>query len=171
MRMRSRRCGRHSTTFDGGTAALGAHMADCEVETGDWATLGGDAARIRDAVFVREQRIPPEWELDDDDPLSCHAVAYRVDAATGVRRAVATGRLLPTGTIGRVAVLADARGYGAGSAVLHALLDEARRRGDPLVRLYAQEPAVPFYARHGFAAIGERFVEIGVPHVEMTRTP
>ncbi|MDN7905212.1 GNAT family N-acetyltransferase [Burkholderia diffusa] len=146
-------------------------MTDGWVETGDWAVLGGDAARIRDAVFVREQRIPPEWELDDEDPLSLHAVAYRVDAATGARRAVATGRLLRNGTIGRVAVLADARGQGAGSDVLHALLDAARHRGEPVVRLYAQDTAVSFYVRHGFAAIGEPFVEIGVPHVEMTRTP
>ncbi|WP_322039306.1 GNAT family N-acetyltransferase [Burkholderia diffusa] len=146
-------------------------MTDGWVETGDWAVLGGDAARIRDAVFVREQRIPPEWELDDEDPLSLHAVAYRVDAATGAHRAVATGRLLRTGTIGRVAVLADARGQGAGSAVLHALLDAARHRGEPVVRLYAQDAAVSFYVRHGFAAIGEPFVEIGVPHVEMARAP
>ncbi|HDR8860082.1 TPA: GNAT family N-acetyltransferase [Burkholderia territorii] len=146
-------------------------MTDGWVETGDWAVLGGDAARIRDAVFVREQRIPPEWELDDEDPVSLHVVAYRVDAATGARRAVATGRLLRTGTIGRVAVLADARGQGAGSAVLHALLDAARQRGEPIVRLYALVAAVPFYVRHGFAAIGEPFVEIGVPHVEMVRAP
>ncbi|RQR57992.1 GNAT family N-acetyltransferase [Burkholderia sp. Bp9002] len=146
-------------------------MADCVVETGDWARLGGDAARIRDAVFVREQRIPPEWELDDDDPLSRHAVAYRFDAAAGTRCAIATGRLLPSGTIGRVAVLAGARGQGAGSAVLRALMDEARHRGEPVVRLYAQAAAVPFYIRHGFTAIGEPFVEIGVPHVEMTRAP
>ncbi|KWN06875.1 GCN5 family acetyltransferase [Burkholderia territorii] len=146
-------------------------MTDGWVETGDWAVLGGDAARIRDAVFVREQRIPPEWELDDEDPVSLHAVAYRVDAATGARRAVATGRLLRTGTIGRVAVLADARGQGAGSAVLHALLDAARQRGEPIVRLYALVAAVPFYVQHGFAAIGEPFVEIGVPHVEMVRAP
>ncbi|KVA03277.1 GCN5 family acetyltransferase [Burkholderia latens] len=146
-------------------------MTDSFVETGDWTVLGADAARIRDAVFVREQRIPPEWELDDDDPLSVHAVAYRIDPATGARRAVATGRLLPSGTIGRVAVLADARGQGAGSAVLHALLAAARHRGEPLVRLYAQDVAVSFYVRHGFTAIGEPFVELGVPHVEMARAP
>ncbi|RQU50410.1 GNAT family N-acetyltransferase [Burkholderia cenocepacia] len=141
------------------------------VETGDWTVLGGDAARIRDAVFVREQQIPPEWELDDDDPLSLHAVAYRTDAATGLRRAVATGRLLPSGTIGRVAVLADMRGQGVGSAVLNALLDAARRRGEAVVRLYAQDSAVSFYLRHGFTAVGEPFVEAGVPHVEMARAP
>ncbi|MGS0892266.1 GNAT family N-acetyltransferase [Burkholderia stagnalis] len=146
-------------------------MTDDRVETGDWTMLGGDAARIRDAVFVREQRIPPEWELDDDDPLSLHAVAYRTEAATGARRAVATGRLLPSGTIGRVAVPADARGQGVGSAVLTALLDAAGRRGETVVRLYAQQSAVPFYLRHGFAAAGEPFVEAGVPHVEMTRAP
>ncbi|CAN0621540.1 ElaA protein [Burkholderia multivorans] len=148
---------------------MGERMTNCVVETGDWATLGGDAARIRDAVFVREQRIPPELELDDDDPLARHAVAYRVDAATGAREAVATGRLLPAGTIGRMAVLAGARGQGIGSQVLLALLAEARRRGDPSITLYALAPAVPFYARHGFAAVGEPFVAAGVPHVEMTR--
>ncbi|MBM2764913.1 GNAT family N-acetyltransferase [Burkholderia anthina] len=129
-------------------------MTDSWVETGDWTSLGGDAARIRDAVFVREQRIPPEWELDDEDLLSLHAVAYRVDM-----------------TIGRVAVLADARGQGTGSAVLHALLDAARHRGEPLVRLYALDAAVSFYERHGFAAVGEPFVEVGVRHVEMARAP
>ncbi|AXK65679.1 GNAT family N-acetyltransferase [Burkholderia sp. IDO3] len=146
-------------------------MTDTWVETGDWTSLGGDAARIRDAVFVREQRIPPEWELDDEDPLSLHAVAYRVDTTTGARRAVATGRLLPSGTIGRVAVLADARGQGTGSAVLHALLDAARHRGEPLVWLYALDAAVSFYERHGFVAVGEPFVEVGVRHVEMARAP
>ncbi|MGG5542908.1 GNAT family N-acetyltransferase [Burkholderia vietnamiensis] len=144
---------------------------ETETQTGDWAVLGADAARIRDAVFVREQRIPPEWELDDEDPLSLHAVAYRVDRASGARRAVATGRLLRTGTIGRVAVLADARRQGAGSAVLHALLEAARQRGGPLVRLYAQDEAVPFYLRHGFTTIGEPFDALGVPHVEMVRAP
>ena len=146
-------------------------MTDSWVETGDWTALGGDAARIRDAVFVREQRIPPEWELDDEDLLSLHAVAYRVDTVTGARRAIATGRLLPSGTIGRVAVLADARGRGTGSAVLRALLDAARHRGEPVVRLYALDAAVSFYTRHGFAAVGEPFVEVGVRHVEMARAP
>ncbi|MCS0465303.1 GNAT family N-acetyltransferase, partial [Burkholderia mallei] len=82
-------------------------MESIEIETGDWSRLGGDASRIRDAVFVREQRIPAELDLDDDDPHARHAVAYLVDGTAGARRAVATGRLLPTGAIGRVSVLAD----------------------------------------------------------------
>lgn len=63
------------------------------------------------------------------------------------------------------------RRQGAGSAVLHALLEAARQRGEPLVRLYAQDEAVPFYLRHGFTTIGEPFDALGVPHVEMVRAP
>lgn len=146
-------------------------MESIEIETGDWSCLGGDASRIRDAVFVREQRIPAELDLDDDDPHARHAVAYLVDGTAGARRAVATGRLLPTGAIGRVSVLADARGRGVGSRLLDALLAEARGRGDALVRLYAQQRAVAFYLRIGFRIVGEPFVAAGVQHIEMAREP
>lgn len=139
------------------------------VETGDWARLGGDASRIRDAVFVREQRIPAELALDDDDLDARHVVAYLIAGPAHERRAIATGRLLPTGAIGRVSVLADARGRGAGSNVLDALLAEAKSRGDALVRLYAQPRAVTFYLRRGFRIVGEPFEEAGIAHIEMAR--
>jgi predicted GNAT family N-acyltransferase len=144
-------------------------MDQIEVESGGWTRLGGDASRIRDAVFVREQRIPAELALDDDDLDAHHAVAYLVDDATHARRAIATGRLLSDGTIGRVAVLADARGRGAGSRVLDALLAAARTRGDARVRLYAQQGAVSFYRERGFSLIGVPFEAAGVAHVELAR--
>lgn len=133
------------------------------VRTGDWATLAAPATRVRTEVFVREQGIPAELELDGQDPGCVHCVAWVDDEP------VATGRLLPDGHIGRMAVLARHRGRGFGSLVLRGLLDAAASRGDAEVALDAQAPAVGFYARHGFAAEGEPFLEVGIEHHRMRR--
>ncbi|MCU0939893.1 MAG: GNAT family N-acetyltransferase, partial [Burkholderiaceae bacterium] len=116
------------------------------IELGSWAALGGRAAPIRFLVFVEEQKVPAEIEIDAQDPLSLHALA--IDASG---TAVATGRLLPDGHIGRMAVLQAARGSGVGTAVLLSLMEAARARGHREVVLSAQTHAVPFYARIGFA--------------------
>lgn len=140
-------------------------MADRpRIELGTWDELGGRAAPIRFAVFVEEQRVPPEIEIDAQDPLSLHALA--IDASG---TAVATGRLLPDGHIGRMAVLQPARGSGVGTAVLRALMEAARARGHHEVVLSAQTHAVPFYARIGFAAEGEVYDDAGIPHIDMRR--
>jgi predicted GNAT family N-acyltransferase len=68
-----------------------------------------------------------------------------------------------------MAIMREARGRGVGGLVLAALLGRARERGMPLAVLNAQTHAVPFYARHGFEAVGEVFMEAGIPHVEMRR--
>lgn len=120
--------------------------------------------RVRDAVFVVEQGVPREIERDAWDAQCDHALAF---AAGG--RAVGTGRLLPDGHIGRMAVLAEWRGRGIGSRILAALVARARERGMPRVVLNAQTHAAPFYARHGFAASGPEFMEAGIPHLAMAR--
>lgn len=138
-------------------------MQGITVESGDWPALGTDAARVREAVFVREQGIDAPLVSDEADLDAVHVVAYRG------RDAVAAARLLPDGAIGRLAVLADARRMGVGSLILHALITHAQRRGDRCVRLYAQRDAVPFYLRHAFSPVGEPFYEAGIEHVEMAR--
>ena len=133
------------------------------VELGDWDDLQTWAAPIRYAVFVDEQKVPVDMEIDVWDPQSVHAVAF--DAAT----AVGTGRLLPDGHIGRMAVLPTARGAGTGSALLQSLMDEARRRGHRATVLSAQTHAVPFYQRHGFEVVSGEYLDAGIPHVDMQR--
>ncbi len=132
------------------------------IRLGDWATLGQDATAIRFEVFVDEQKVPAEIELDDMDAVCLHAVAY--DAAG---HAIGTGRLLPDGHIGRMAVRQPGRGTGVGGAILTMLMEKARARGDAAVVLNAQTVAAPFYARHGFVQQGEQFEEAGIAHVEM----
>ena len=137
-------------------------MAQIRIELGDWESMREWAEPLRFAVFVEEQRVPAEIELDSFDPLSIHAVAF--DASGG---AIGTGRLLPDGHIGRMAVARPARGAGAGSALLKALMDEARRRGHQHAVLSAQTHATEFYRKHGYSAYGAEYDDAGIPHIYM----
>lgn len=133
------------------------------IELLDWTTARAEASRIRLTVFVEEQRVPPEIEMDDQDPVCVHALAY----AQG--RAVGTGRLLPNGHIGRMAVLKESRSVGVGGAILERLVQEACNRGMQRVVLSAQTHALGFYRRHGFTEEGAVYEEAGIPHQEMRR--
>jgi len=127
----------------------------------DWEDAKTEAKRIRFTVFVDEQRVPAEIELDENDARCVHALAY----ADG--KAIGTGRLLPDGHIGRMAVLREWRGKGAGRALLRALVDAARRRGDREVLLSAQVHALGFYRAEGFEPEGPEYEEAGIPHQAM----
>ena len=129
---------------------------------GDWHTLQKDAQAVRYAVFVVEQKIPAELEWDVMDAQCLHAVAY--DAQ---HQAIGTGRLLPDGHIGRMAVLGSARNSGVGADILRLLMEQAKLRGDASVRLNAQQTAEKFYTREGFVRDGEIFMEAGIAHVCM----
>jgi len=134
------------------------------VTLGGWTAQRAEAQAVRLEVFVQEQKVPLEMEWDEMDSRCIHAVAY-----DGEGRAVGTGRLLPDGHIGRMAVRKPARGSGIGALMLEALVEAARQRGDREVMLNAQTQAEPFYLRHGFLREGEVFMEAGIPHIHMRR--
>jgi predicted GNAT family N-acyltransferase len=129
---------------------------------GGWEQQKADAHDVRYDVFVIEQEIPADLEWDAADADCIHAVAYDEEG-----KAIGTGRLLPDGHIGRMAVRKAARSFGVGGAILVALMNEAKKRGDRVVMLNAQALAEPFYARHGFERDGEEFMEAGMPHLPM----
>jgi len=133
------------------------------VELLDWDAARPLAAPIRFTVFVEEQKVPEASEIDERDPHCVHALAWSDDG-----RPLGTGRLLPDGHIGRMAVLAEARKLGVGSALLVALMDEARRRGYAQAALSAQTHAIAFYRRHGYAVVSGEYMDCGIPHVDMT---
>lgn len=140
-------------------------MTDINVLILDWDAAAARAMPLRERVFVVEQGVPAEMELDEFDPVSCHALA--LDAGQAV---IATGRLLPDGHIGRMAVDAAWRGRGVGGRVLEALVSAAWARGMDEVLLNAQVDAIAFYLRHGFVAEGEFFMEAGIRHRAMRRS-
>ena len=127
----------------------------------EWRAAQAEAKRIRVTVFVEEQGVPAELEMDDNDAASLHALAY----ADG--RAIGTGRLLPDGHIGRMAVLKEWRGRGAGRSLLRRLIDAARQRGHREVALSAQVHALEFYRAEGFEPEGAIYEEAGIPHQAM----
>ena len=136
----------------------------------DWDSEHGVLSQIRFAVFVREQGVPPELELDamDADPTQI----LHVVAANAQGEAVGTARMAleqPIPRIGRMAVLKAWRGKGIGQEMLEFLCAEAKRRGYQVVRLNAQTHATPFYYKQGFLSFGAEFVEAGIPHLEMRR--
>jgi predicted GNAT family N-acyltransferase len=137
------------------------------------------AYRIRNEVFVGEQGVPPDLELDELDATADHFLVYD-DAA----RPVGAGRLVveppgfegvpdaatPVGHLGRLAVLSTARGGGLGVALVEAIERRAAERGLLLVALSAQTQAIGFYERLGYAAHGPEFDDAGLPHRWMTRS-
>ncbi|MES2298337.1 MAG: GNAT family N-acetyltransferase [Pseudomonadota bacterium] len=137
-------------------------MSQSTIRYGDWESMRFHAQPIRFEVFVHEQNVPAEIELDAMDPLCLHAVAFDDDGEP-----VGTGRLLPDGHIGRMAVRKLARGTGVGGKLLQGLMARARERGHQGVVLSAQTQAAPFYAAHGFTLKGEQFFEAGIAHVNM----
>jgi predicted GNAT family N-acyltransferase len=119
---------------------------------------------VRFAVFVDEQCIDPALEMDDRDAHCVHVLA-RDDAGT----AVGTGRIDFDfgGKVGRVAVLASARGLGVGTGLMAELHALAKARGMPKVWCNAQVSAAPFYSRLGYRIASEPFEEAGIEHVRM----
>lgn len=129
------------------------------------------ARAIRTRVFVEEQGCAPDDEWDGHDETSRHVLG-RVDdtpMATARWRAVPHGEEI-VAKLERIAVLPDYRGDGHGTALVQALLDDARRAGFDTFLVHAQEPLQEWYEHLGFTATGSAFEEAGMPHVAMVKT-
>ncbi|MDZ4201985.1 MAG: GNAT family N-acetyltransferase [Gallionella sp.] len=118
---------------------------------------------VREAVFIREQNVPAELEWDGLDETCRHALALSLQGD-----AIGCGRMLPDGHIGRIAVLPEWRGRKVGTAVMEALIEDARTRQLARVEVDAQTQAVPFYIGLGFSEQGGIFMDAGLAHVKMT---
>ncbi len=138
-------------------------MSDIQVRLASWQKDNNELRRIREAVFIAEQAVPPELEWDAEDETAVHFLAFEGDYPIG------TARLLPDGHIGRVSVLKDWRGLNVGDAILKAVLTEAEQRGLNKQMLSAQVQATPFYERLGFTVVSGEYLDAGIPHVDMVR--
>jgi predicted GNAT family N-acyltransferase len=121
---------------------------------------------LRHAVFVVEQAVPPEVEVDGLDDECQHFLALlRQTAAEADDAALATARARITQRgwkIERVAVARAHRGLSVGAELVRHLLVQAPR--GLTVYVHAQESALGFWQRMGFIAEGSAFVEGGIPH-------
>jgi predicted GNAT family N-acyltransferase len=117
---------------------------------------------VREAVFVDEQGVEQDLEWDGQDEDAEHFLALNEGGI-----AIGCARLLPSGQIGRMAVLADHRGQGIGRQLLDAAVTHAKERGFSEAFLHAQTHATEFYQQAGFEPRGPEFEEAGIPHIEM----
>jgi predicted GNAT family N-acyltransferase len=138
-------------------------------QLGDWASLRTFATPIRHEVFVLEQGVPADEEWDLADRFCRHVVVHDTGQTSPGQAALATGRLLPDGRIGRMAVRLTHRKTGLGGWVLQRLMHEAQQLGMSEVLLHAQVHALGFYERHGFISEGPEFLECEMPHRLMRR--
>ena len=130
-----------------------------------WLEAQTSAFLVRQEVFIQEQGIPAELEIDEFDPAAQHALAYQDEYCVG------TGRLVNLGDgqaqIGRMAVLAPFRNQGVGSLILKRLVGLAKSQGIDSILLHSQVVAIPFYEKLGFQAQGPTYEEVGMPHRNM----
>ena len=135
-------------------------------ETVRWADAETDLRRIRQRVFIREQGVDVTEEWDGHDPAAQHFLLYRQATAAGCARVLREHS--GYWHIGRVAVLPEFRGCGAGLRLMQGVLRWCRHADSNLpVYLHAQTAVTGFYEKLGFHCRGEVFMDAGLPHVAM----
>ncbi|MCK9468892.1 MAG: GNAT family N-acetyltransferase [Porticoccaceae bacterium] len=131
------------------------------VEQTSWCRSHSALTAIRHQVFVIEQGVPLEAEIDSDDPAALHWLALNTQAVP-----MGTARLVGN-RVGRMAVLSDYRGAGVGASLLRAIIKHANEAGIDTLVLDAQTHALPFYEKFGFVVCSEEFDDVGIPHRAM----
>ncbi len=140
-------------------------MNNLEILIKPWQKASQEAYLIREQVFVQEQGVPEDMELDEFDPAATHALAYEGPLCVGTARLVHLDH--HHAQIGRMAVLSTFRKRGIGKAILNHLIALAQAEGVLTLTLHSQVSAIPFYAKHGFIAQGPIYDEAGIPHRNM----
>ncbi|TVP85958.1 MAG: GNAT family N-acetyltransferase [Thioalkalivibrio sp.] len=139
-------------------------MTRIRIQEASWPADRVALQTVRCEVFVKEQNVPRSLEFDGLDATALHWLAL-----TPEEEPVGTLRLLPSGQIGRMAVMRDHRGRGIGSRLLNHAIAAAEAHGWDEVWLNAQYASRGFYAPHGFIVISDIFEDAGIPHQRMLR--
>ncbi len=124
-------------------------------------TFMPEIKRIRQQVFVEEQRIDPKKVFDGEDGDALHVLLRLCGQFVG------SGRMMKDGRIGRLAVLEPHRGNGYGAEMVRALIETAGRRRLKRAYLGSQRHAVGFYEKLGFSICGDTYIEADIEHVPM----
>lgn len=124
------------------------------------------AFKIRTNVFVNEQKVPMDIEIDEHEDESIHFVGYKDDypvAASRLRWVDQTGKLE------RICILKEHRGKSYGSQIIETMEDEIIKKGYTQSTLNGQTQAVKFYEQLGYKVISDEFLDANIPHVTMVK--
>lgn len=135
----------------------------CPFHTEIFSALPDEAKKIREEVFIREQGFCGEF--DETDKKAEHVLLFYGQMPAGCCRLFEENGW----HIGRLAVIKELRGKGAGRMLLQAAEARIRERGGTSCILYAQTRAQAFYEKCGYAATGEPFFEEDCPHIAMVK--
>ncbi|MBV7504070.1 GNAT family N-acetyltransferase [Bacillus sp. sid0103] len=125
-----------------------------------------DAYSVRKTVFVEEQAVPLEEEIDAYEDEAKHFIMYHDGSPVGAGRF----RLVDGyGKVERICVLKEARKTGAGRAIMDSIENFARENDIHKLKLNAQTHAIPFYAGLGYEVVSEEFMDAGIPHKTMVK--
>ncbi|MEJ9229387.1 GNAT family N-acetyltransferase [Peribacillus butanolivorans] len=122
---------------------------------------------IRKKVFVDEQNVPIEEEIDQYEEDSTHFVLYNEQ-----EQPVGAGRfrvINGVGKVQRICVLSTARKNGAGAMIMSAIEEFAEQNKIPQLKLDAQLHAIPFYSKLGYQIVSDEFMDAGIPHKTMKK--
>ena len=123
---------------------------------------------IRKEVFVKEQNVPEDHEIDEYDENAIHVIGYDND-----NHPIATARIRllneTTGKVERVAILKDYRGRGLGLKLLNFVEQTANENQLTFLTMNAQHYAIPFYEKLGYNVLGEPFDEENIKHIVMEK--
>lgn len=125
-----------------------------------------DAYSVRVNVFVEEQKVPPEEEIDQYENEAIHFVVY------DDRKPIGAGRLRELdgfGKVERICIDKEYREKGIGKILMEAIEHEAKQRGMKAFKLNAQLQAVEFYQKLGYKVCSDEFLDAGIPHVTMKK--
>ncbi|WP_165995051.1 GNAT family N-acetyltransferase [Bacillus sp. Cs-700] len=126
-----------------------------------------DTFQVRHAVFVEEQRVPAELEIDDYENQAYHFVAYDSSKPTAAGRFRVINQIAKAE---RICVLSSYRKTGLGQLLMKSIEKHARELDLKEIKLNAQRTAVGFYEKLGYKTVSGEFIDAGIPHVTMIKT-
>ncbi|TLS37981.1 GNAT family N-acetyltransferase [Pseudalkalibacillus caeni] len=125
-----------------------------------------DAYKVRTEVFVEEQKVPPEEEIDQFEDQCIHFVAYDEGEPVGAGR---LRTVESTGKVERICVAKSHRGTGLGKQIMKHIEKEAHEQDFSILKLNAQTHAEEFYRKLGYETDSGEFLDAGIPHVAMKK--
>jgi predicted GNAT family N-acyltransferase len=152
----------HNACKHYGLQVLQKLMKEFYIKQVDWATHEAQLKQIRVQVFVLEQHVPIALEWDGLDVDAIHLLAIDQQSV-----AIGCARLLSSGSISRMAVLSEKRGFGVGSALLKSAINFYKQQHLNQVTLSAQTHAITFYEKAGFVVSSDVYIDANIAHVDM----